>query len=76
MGGKSASLPWIRGLTHDQWLKFLFLNVVVKIGVLVALYVWTIGLEGFFDTMIFTTLRPPEFAHSLRDLQPLPPIVS
>ena len=61
-------------LTH-QWLPFLFLNFEVKIGALVALYVWTIGLEGFFDSMIFTTLRPPETARSLRVSQPLPPIV-
>jgi len=29
---------------YHQWLKFFFLNFEVKIGALVALYVWTIWL--------------------------------
>ncbi len=55
---------------------FFFLHFEAKIGALVALYVWTLGLEGFFDIMMFTTLRPPKTARRLRDLQPLPRIVS
>jgi hypothetical protein len=31
-----------------------FPNFEAKIGALVALYVWTLGLQGFFDNMMFT----------------------
>jgi hypothetical protein len=31
-------------------------NFEAQIGALVALYVWTLGLKGFFDKMMFTTL--------------------
>jgi hypothetical protein len=51
-------------------------NFEAKIVALVALYVWTLGLKGFFDKMMFTTLRPPKTACRLRDSQPLPRIVS
>jgi hypothetical protein len=34
-----------------------FFNFEAKIGALVALYVWTLGLKGFFDKMMFTTLK-------------------
>ncbi len=51
-------------------------NFEAKISALVALYVWSIGLKGFPDNVMFTTLRPPKTARSLRDSQPLPRIVS
>jgi hypothetical protein len=53
-----------------------FSNFEAKIGALVALYVWTLGLKGFFDKMMFTAPRPPKTARRLRDSQPLPRIVS
>jgi hypothetical protein len=53
-----------------------FLNFEAKVGALVALYVWTLGLKGFFDKMMFTTLRHHKTARRLRDSQPLPQIVS
>jgi len=67
---------FVLGRLAHQWLKYFFSNFEVKIRALVVLYVWTLGLKGYFDQMIFTTLGPPKTAGSLRDSQPLPWIVS
>ncbi len=53
-----------------------FSNFEAKIGALVALYMWTLGLKGLFDKRMLTTLRPPKTTRRLRDAQPLPRIAA
>jgi hypothetical protein len=45
---------------NAQVAEFFFSSFKIKIGAQVALDVLPSGFQGFFDLMMFTTLRPPK----------------